>query len=271
MPPATPAPTLFSWLGGDAALLRLTQVFYDHVGEDALLAPVFAHMPADHPARVADWLGEVFGGPADYSDSRGGYPQMVRQHLDRHLTEAQRARWAALMLQAADEVDLPRDPEFRSAFVSYIEWGTRLALANSQPAARPPMQMPVPRWDWGTAGPPPTTRDVPQAAGNPADDPAGDPAGDEAGEAAADPAGDAAAGPLPAGDIGFGEHLAPLFRERDRQAMRFAFDLHEYEHVRGHADAILARLAAGTMPCDGAWPAADVELFRRWATGGRLP
>jgi hypothetical protein len=36
-----------------------------------------------------------------------------------------------------------------------------------------------------------------------------------------------------------------------------------------HADAILARLQAGTMPCDGAWPESQVELFQRWAEGAK--
>jgi hypothetical protein len=33
----------------------------------------------------------------------------------------------------------PDDPEFRAAFAGYIEWGTRLAFANSQPGATPPL------------------------------------------------------------------------------------------------------------------------------------
>jgi truncated hemoglobin YjbI len=148
-------PTLYEWLGGEAVLRELTRVFYSrYVMADPLIGPLFAGMAPDHPDRVADWLGEVFGGPAVYSSEHGGYPRMISQHVGRQLTEAQRARWASLMLQAADDVALPADPEFRSAFVSYIEWGTRLALANSQTEARPPAHMPMPRWDWGTAGPP---------------------------------------------------------------------------------------------------------------------
>jgi len=50
-------------------------------------------------------------------------------------------------------VGLPDDPEFRAAFVGYIEWGTRLALANSQPDASPPREAPVPHWGWGVAPP----------------------------------------------------------------------------------------------------------------------
>lgn len=33
---------------------------------------------------------------------------------------------------ANDEVDLKSDTEFLSAFVGYIEWGTRLIVINSQ-------------------------------------------------------------------------------------------------------------------------------------------
>ena len=67
----------------------------------------------------------------------------------------------------------------------------------------------------------------------------------------------------------FEEHIKPLFRERDRDSMRFAFDLWSLDDVSTHADAILDRLEAGTMPCDGAWPAERVAVFRRWNDAGK--
>ena len=57
------------------------------------------------------------------------------------------------MSLAADDAGLPGDPEFRAAFVGYVEWGTRLALENSQPGAEVVEQAPVPRWGWGVAPP----------------------------------------------------------------------------------------------------------------------
>ena len=146
-------PTLYEWAGGEPALLRLTEVFYERVRADYVLAPVFAQMPHDHPQHVATWLGEVFGGPARYTEEHGGYPHMLAKHRGRALTEPMRRRWVALICDAADEAELPADPEFRSAFVAYIEWGTRLAVANSQPDASPPPSAPVPRWGWGEAPP----------------------------------------------------------------------------------------------------------------------
>jgi hypothetical protein len=75
----------------------------------------------------------------------------------------------------------------------------------------------------------------------------------------------------PAGDAtvpSFDRDIRPLFTERDRAAMRWAFDLGEVASVRQHAGAILEQVAAGRMPCDAAWPAERVALFRRWVQAG---
>jgi hypothetical protein len=55
------------------AFSRLTRIFYGHVKTDPPLEPVFATMSPEHPDWVAQWLGEVFGGPATYTQERGGY------------------------------------------------------------------------------------------------------------------------------------------------------------------------------------------------------
>jgi hemoglobin len=146
-------PTLYDWAGGAEAFERLTEVFYGKVRRDDLLQPVFRHMDPGHPRHVAAWLAEVFGGPERYTDERGGYPHMLSKHRDLALTDRQRRRWVDLICDAADDAGLPDDPEFRSAFLAYVEWGTRLALANSQPGATPPPKAPVPRWGWGEAPP----------------------------------------------------------------------------------------------------------------------
>lgn len=146
-------PSMYEWAGGASALDRLTAAFYRRVRADELIGPLFAHMDPSHPHHVAMWLGEVFGGPDRYTRERGGYPHMLREHVGKAITEAQRRRWVNLLLDAADEVELPADPEFRAAFVGYLEWGTRLAMHNSAPDARPASRAPVPRWGWGVAPP----------------------------------------------------------------------------------------------------------------------
>jgi ketosteroid isomerase-like protein/predicted SnoaL-like aldol condensation-catalyzing enzyme len=68
--------------------------------------------------------------------------------------------------------------------------------------------------------------------------------------------------------VHFDPHVRSLFRERDRQSMKFAFDLWSYDDVTTHAAGILARVRAGSMPCDGAWPQERVEVFQRWVDAG---
>src|SRR4051794_16751319 len=128
-------PTVAAYAGGLAAFDRLTQVFYAKVAADPVLAPVFAHMGPDHPRHVAAFLAQGFGAGPTYSkgeSENAAMRDMVQQHLGRHLTEPQRRRWVDLIIDSADEVGLPSDPEFRSAFAAHIEWGTRLAVMNSQ-------------------------------------------------------------------------------------------------------------------------------------------
>ena len=72
------------------------------------------------------------------------------------------------------------------------------------------------------------------------------------------------------GAPGFAQDIKPLFREDDRDAMDFAFDLWDYNDVSTHAEDILERLEDGTMPCDSEWPPEQIELFRRWITAGKL-
>lgn len=146
-------PPLYEWVGGQDAFERLFARFYGTVAEDEILAPLFAGMNPAHAHHVALWLGEVFGGPAAYTELRGGYENMLGHHLGKAITEEQRRRWLNLLVDAADHVGLPDDPEFRAAFMSYLEWGTRLAVANSQPDATPIRRAPVPRWGWGVAPP----------------------------------------------------------------------------------------------------------------------
>jgi hemoglobin len=153
MSDAGPVPSLYEWAGGAPAFERLSKIFYARVSEDPVLAPIFARMSAEHPAHVALFIAEVFGGPSGYS-ALGGHPEMIRHHLGRMLSEPQRHRWATLIAACADEAGLPTDPEFRSAFVAYIEWGSRLAVINSQPGATVDPQAAMPAWGWGVPGKP---------------------------------------------------------------------------------------------------------------------
>ena len=149
-------PTLYEWAGGNEALEKLTKVFYDKVLKDDLLFPVFKNMSGDHSRHVAHFIGEVFGGPQLYTqDDNGSHSKMVAHHLGTMLDEPKRKRWMQLLLDSADEIGLADDPEFRSALVGYLEWGSRLAILNSNATTNPINDAePMPKWNWGATGGP---------------------------------------------------------------------------------------------------------------------
>ncbi len=150
----TETPSLHAWAGGDTAFERLINAFYDRVEADDLISPLFpGGVGAEHREHVTAWWIEVFGGRAQYTADLGGYHHMVNKHVNLDITPEQRFRFASLMSLAADDAELPSDPEFRAAFVSYVEWGTRIALANSAPGAEVVQQAPVPHWGWGVTPP----------------------------------------------------------------------------------------------------------------------
>ena len=250
-PPRRPSPTLFEHAGGLGPLTRAARLLHEkHIPADPLLAPVFADMPADQPQTLAGWLAAALGGPpgapgGPQAGAPGGLPYSLLSPAGQPVSTEQRARWASLARLAADEAGLPADPGFRSALASCLEWISR-APASSPSGGAP---APVPVWDWGPGGPP---------APGKKEDPGAD---------AAQPV----SLPAPGEPVSFGTHIRPLFRDRDRQSMSFAFDLWSADDVRAHAAGILQRLRDGSMPCDGTWPAAQIAVFQRWTESGMQP
>jgi len=148
-------PSLYEWAGGMPVFEKLFDQFYDKVLADEILEPVFKHMSAQHRLHVAHFVAEVLGGPKVYSETEGSHFKMIQKHLSKHLTQEHRKRWIALLLDTADELTLPDDPEFRSAFMAYLEWGTRIAVINSNTdEVNESPDMPMPSWGWGVPGGP---------------------------------------------------------------------------------------------------------------------
>jgi hypothetical protein len=74
---------------------------------------------------------------------------------------------------------------------------------------------------------------------------------------------------------GFASDIRPLFRDKDIQSMRFAFDLSSYDDVKANARGIynaVSVVSSGfVMPCDGRWPPGPILAFRQWMDQGELP
>ena len=147
-------PTIYELGGGREAFSRWLNTFYDLVEQDAEIAALFGgKVSAEHRDHVTDWWCEVIGGPAQYTDHRGGYEHMLAMHRGLSITPDMRLRFVTLLSRAADQAGLPDDPEFRAALMGYAEWGSRLAVHNSEPEAEVAEHAPVPRWGCGVAPP----------------------------------------------------------------------------------------------------------------------
>src|ERR1700753_4499046 len=100
-------PTLYEWAGGMPVFTKLFDKFYDKVLADEILEPVFNHMSPQHRLHVAHFVAEVLGGPKVYSETGGSHFKMIQKHLSKHLTQEHRKRWMALLLETADELEVP--------------------------------------------------------------------------------------------------------------------------------------------------------------------
>ena len=221
----------------------MTRLLYEkHVPADPLLARLRRHASRPAARGWPRWLAGALGGPRR---RRPGGDLAGRLAWPRRpdSTEEQRARWVALAGTAADEAGLPADAAFPVRVLRLPRVGVahcRLGRADAAAAGAAA----------GALGLGPGRAAALRRPG------AGD--GGRADDRAAR-----------AGRAGrFAAHIRPLFRQRDRQSMSFAFDLWSYDDVRAHAADILARLQDGSMPCDGAWPPDRIEVLGRWINAG---
>ena len=93
-------PTLFEHAGGEEALHRLEQVFYDSVLADPLLQPLFGAGRPDHVDHLTAFTAESFGGPDRFSRELG-FAHLISVH--RGLKISEDAEIVALLHAAAKE------------------------------------------------------------------------------------------------------------------------------------------------------------------------
>ena len=150
------APTLYEYAGGRGALRRLADAQYRRCLTDPVLVEIFGSDGSpEHVDHLADWLGEVLGGPKLYTEKHGGHEALLRHHAELDITDRHRRRFVEAFMEAADEVRIADHPVFRERLREYLEWGSKIAEEVSRPGADTSSDQPVPVWDWGPASPPP--------------------------------------------------------------------------------------------------------------------
>lgn len=141
--------SLFEHAGGEAALHRLEQIFYDSVLADRLLQPLFGAGKASHVDHLTAFTAESFGGPDRFSRELG-FAHLISVHRGLEISEAQRQRFVDLYMAALDKADMPTDKPFRTAVREHVEFGTHVAMQNSHAHNEDELHplREVPRWTW---------------------------------------------------------------------------------------------------------------------------
>jgi hemoglobin len=141
--------TIYEWGGGREPFARWLNRFYDLVELEApeIAAMFGGRVSEEHRTRVTDWWVEVMGGPAAYTERRGGYEHMLARHHDLAITAEQRLAFVTLLSRAADDAGLPADPEFRRDHglrrVGYPTCGPQLSARSADGRTRPGAAMGV--------------------------------------------------------------------------------------------------------------------------------
>jgi hemoglobin len=144
-----PRPSLFTFAGGEPALLALAAAHHKRCLEDPVLSHPFSHQGnPEHVERLADYWGEVFGGPERYSESFGGHSAMLALHAGQQAEDDLGARFVACFVRAIDDAGLPDDPEFRSCLRAYMEWAVDEVMSYSPAESSVAEGLPTPRWGW---------------------------------------------------------------------------------------------------------------------------
>jgi hemoglobin len=143
------AETLYEHAGGEDALHRLEQLFYDKALADPVLRDVFTERVPSHVEHLTWFTAESFGGP-DRFTREVGFAHLIDVHRHRKITDEQRDRFVALYLEVLDEAGLPGDKPFRTAVREHVEFGAHVAQQNSWAETDSELHpiREVPKWRW---------------------------------------------------------------------------------------------------------------------------
>jgi hemoglobin len=143
-------PSLYEHAGGEEALHRLEDAFYRSVLADPLLKPLFGEGQPHHVDHLTAFTTESFGGPDRFTRELGGFGALIAVHRHLKITEHQRQRFVELYMAALDAVGMPDDEPFREAVRSHVEFGSKVAMQNSNAESDDELHplREVPRWTW---------------------------------------------------------------------------------------------------------------------------
>jgi hemoglobin len=121
--------SLYDEVGGFEFFERLVDRFYDGVESDPVLRAVYPEEDLTFARRkLALFLAEYWGGPADYNALRG-HPALRMRHAPFGIGAEERDRWLHHMRAAVEALEPP--PDVAKALLAYFEMAAP-ALQNRE-------------------------------------------------------------------------------------------------------------------------------------------
>jgi hemoglobin len=150
---------MFDFAGGEPAFLKLATAHHERCLQDPVLNHPFSHPGhPQHIERLASYWAEVFGGPPRYSQSCGDNSDVLAIHSGTGAEDDLGRRFVECFVAAADDAELPDDPEFRRGLRAYMEWAVSVVMSYSPQEATVPAGLAVPRWSWDGLEPAPASQ-----------------------------------------------------------------------------------------------------------------
>jgi hemoglobin len=143
-------PSLYEVAGGQPAMLALAAAHHERCLADPELNHPFSHDDLDpnHVAHLADYWGEVLGGPPRYSERLGSQTSLLTMHAGNGDLTDLGQRFVDCFVGAIDDAGLPADAGLRTALREYMEWAVADMIAYPDAGSDVPAGLPVPRWSW---------------------------------------------------------------------------------------------------------------------------
>jgi hemoglobin len=142
--------SIYEAVGGDEGFLRLTEAHHARCLADPELNHPFTHANANpqHVPRLAAYLAEVFGGPPRFTEECGDHSSVLGMHAHMGMQDDLGVRFVDCFVAAADDADLPNDPELRAALRDYMQWAVDEVMTYDPPESVVPEGLAVPHWSW---------------------------------------------------------------------------------------------------------------------------
>ncbi|HEY2551292.1 MAG TPA: group II truncated hemoglobin [Streptosporangiaceae bacterium] len=142
--------TVYEAAGGTSGLLRLAGAWHARVMADEVVSHAFSHgFHPDHTERLAAYLAEALGGPADFSAACGDQASVVRIHSGNGSHDDMDRRAIACFDRAMSDAGIAAGDRVRQVLHDYFAWATTGMMSQFPVSADDvPDGLGIPGWSW---------------------------------------------------------------------------------------------------------------------------